>query len=121
MGDGRTLVRPLAVLLVLCAACLAFLRLADEVREGGTQRADERVLRSLRTPADPAVPIGPGWLLPAARDLTALGSVEVLLLVVLAVAGFLALARRWRHLAPDRPSCRRSCSRRARASRAGTP
>jgi len=99
MGNGRTLLRPLAVLLVLCAACLAFLKLADEVREGETQRVDERVLRSLRTPVDPAVPIGPAWLLPAARDLTALGSVEVLLLFVLAVAGFLALARLWWHLA----------------------
>jgi len=99
MGDGRTLLRPLVVLLVMCAACLAFLKLADEVREGETQRVDERVLRSLRTPADAAVPIGPAWLLPAARDLTALGSVEVLLLVVLAVAGFLVLAHRWRHLA----------------------
>jgi undecaprenyl-diphosphatase len=99
MGDGRTLIRPLAVLLVLCAACFVFLKLADEVREGETQRVDERVLRSLRTPADPAVPIGPTWLLPAARNLTALGSVPVLLLVVAAVAGFLALARRWWHLA----------------------
>jgi undecaprenyl-diphosphatase len=99
MGDGRTLLRPLVVLLMMCAACLAFLKLADEVREGETQRVDERVLRSLRTPADPAVPLGPAWLLPAAQDLTSLGSVEVLLLVVLAVAGFLSLAHRWRHLA----------------------
>jgi len=99
MGDGRTLLRPLAVLLVLCAACVVFLRVADQVREGETQRVDDRVLRSLRTPADPAVPIGPAWGLPAARNLTALGSVPVLVLVVLAVVGFLVLAHRWWHLA----------------------
>jgi undecaprenyl-diphosphatase len=99
MGGTRTLLRPLTVFLVVCAAAFAFLRLANEVREGETQSLDERVLRSLRTPADPAVPIGPAWLLPAAQSLTALGSVTVLLLVVLAVAGFLGLAHLWRNLA----------------------
>ncbi|HUM11499.1 MAG TPA: phosphatase PAP2 family protein [Myxococcaceae bacterium] len=98
MDERRTPLRPLAVLLVLCAAAFLFLKLAGEVREGETQRLDEWVLRSLRTPGDPAVPIGPAWLLPAARNLTALGSVAVLLLIVLAVTGFLALARLWRHL-----------------------
>ena len=89
----------MAVLLVLCAAAFLFIKLGDEVREGETQRIDEWVLRSLRRPGNPAVPIGPPWLAPAIRDLTSLGSVPVLLLVVLAVAGFLALARLWRHLA----------------------
>jgi len=98
MGGTRTLIRPLAVLFVACAAAFLFVKLADEVREGETQRMDAWVLRSLRTPADLAVPIGPAWLPPATRNLTALGSVPVLLLVVLAVAGFLALARLWRNL-----------------------
>src|SRR5262249_13968274 len=79
IGGTWTLLRPLTVFLVVCAAAFAFLKVASEVREGETQRLDERVLRSLRTPADPAIPIGPGWLLPAAQSLTALGSVAVLL------------------------------------------
>lgn len=99
MGRTRTLLRPLAVLLVLCAAGFAFMKLGGEVLEGETQRMDEWVLRSLRTPGNPAIPRGPSWLAPATRNLTALGSLPVLLLVVLAVAGFLALARLWRHLA----------------------
>jgi len=99
MDRTPTLLRPMTVGLVVCAASFAFVKVADEVREGETQRVDERVLRSLRTQADPAVPIGPSWLLPAAQNLTALGSVPVLVLVVLAVAGFLGLARLWRHLA----------------------
>ena len=99
MERKRSLLRPMTVALVVCAASFTFVQLADEVQEGETQRVDTRVLRSLRTRADPAVPVGPSWLLPAARDLTALGSLSVLLLVVLAVAGFLALARLWRHLA----------------------
>ena len=99
MGRTRTLLRPIAVLLALCAAGFAFLKLGDEVREGETQRMDEWVIRSLRTPGAPAVPLGPSWLPPVTRNVTALGSVPVLLLVVVAVAGFLALARLWRHLA----------------------
>ncbi len=99
MGGTRTLLRPMAVLLVLCAAAFVFVRLGDEVREGGTQRVDAWVLRALRTPGDAAVPLGPAWLPGATRDLTAMGSLPVLLLVVLAVAGFLALARLWRNLA----------------------
>ncbi len=99
MRRNPSLIRPLAVLLVLCAAAFLFIEIADEVREGETQRIDDSVLRSLRTPGNPAVPIGPPWLAAAVRDLTSLGSVSVLLLVVLAVAGFLALARLWRHVA----------------------
>lgn len=98
MGGTRTLLQPLAVLFALCAAAFLFLRLAGEVREGETQRVDEWVLRSLRTPGNLAVPIGPPWMPEATRNLTALGSLAVLLLVVLAVAGFLALVRRWWHL-----------------------
>ncbi|HVP62104.1 MAG TPA: phosphatase PAP2 family protein [Myxococcaceae bacterium] len=99
MGETRTLLRPIAVLLALCAVAFGFLELAGEVREGETQRMDEWVLRSFRTPGNLAVPRGPSWLPAAARNLTALGSFPVLLLVVLAVAGFLALARLWRTLA----------------------
>ncbi|HSP19502.1 MAG TPA: phosphatase PAP2 family protein [Myxococcaceae bacterium] len=98
MGGTRSLIRPLVVLLLVCAAAFLFVDLADDVREGQTQRMDEWVLRSLRTPGDLAVPIGPAWLPGATRNLTALGSVPVLLLVVVAVAGFLALARLWRNL-----------------------
>lgn len=98
MGRTPSLLRPMTVGLAVCTASYAFVKLADEVREGETQRLDAWVLRSLRTQANPAVPIGPSWLLPTAQNLTALGSVPVLVLAVLAVAGFLALARLWRHL-----------------------
>ena len=54
MGRNPSLIRPLAVLLVLCAAAFLFIEIADEVREGATQRIDDRVLRSLRTPGNPA-------------------------------------------------------------------
>jgi undecaprenyl-diphosphatase len=72
--------------------------LADEVLEGTTQQYDEWVLRRLRTPGDMSDPIGPEWLEDMWRDLTALGSVTVVTLVVLSCAGYLLMRRRYRTL-----------------------
>jgi undecaprenyl-diphosphatase len=58
------------------------------------QRFDERVLVWFRRPDDLAVPIGPSWLLGAARDLSALGSTTVLVFMIASVAGYLLLERR---------------------------
>jgi undecaprenyl-diphosphatase len=88
------LVLLLAVLAVV-AGTWGFIALADVVVEGRTQSFDESVLRSLRRPDNPALPIGPDWVAEAARDLTALGGVAVLLLATLAVAGFLFLDRKF--------------------------
>jgi undecaprenyl-diphosphatase len=95
-GDGLGL---LALLLGLLGVVLGFISLSDEVREKDTQHFDERVLLSLRRPDNPELARGPVWLAEVARDVTALGSVSVLALVVCAVGGFLVLVRRWRTLA----------------------
>jgi undecaprenyl-diphosphatase len=82
-----------ALLVVL--GILAFVFLLDEVREGGTTNFDNRVLRALRKPDDPSKLIGPHGMESVVRDITALGGVVVLLLVVGSVAGFLLLIRRY--------------------------
>src|SRR3954449_11165353 len=79
----------LAAVLIVVAGTLAFIKLTDEVKEGGTQRFDDWAIRSLRRADDPAVPIGPRWLHEAGRDVTALGGVTVLSLVTFAVVGYL--------------------------------
>ena len=67
------------VLLVVVAACLwAFVGLADEVVEGETHGFDTRLLLALRNPADPADPLGPGWVEELGRDVTALGGFGIL-------------------------------------------
>lgn len=84
-----------AALLVLASAGWAFLEVADEVGEGGTAALDRAVLLALREPPDGNEPVGPHWLEIAAADITALGSIAVLALVVLTVAGlFVAIRRR---------------------------
>ncbi len=77
------------------ASTWAFLALAGLVAEGQTRRFDERLLLALRVPGDASRPIGPEWMPEAARDITALGSTDVLWLATAAVAGFLALDRRY--------------------------
>lgn len=87
--------------LVFVAALLAvlgilgFVLLLDEVREGGTMNFDTRILRSLRQANDPRKLVGPEWVQSMVRDITALGGVVVLAMVVISVAGFLLLVRRY--------------------------
>jgi len=81
--------------LAVVASTWGFVALASEVAEGHTKGFDDRLLMALRTPGDPARPIGPDWMPEVARDLTALGSTDILWLATLAVVGFLALDRRY--------------------------
>ncbi len=89
----RTDAFTLAAIVVTIIAAWCFLEVADEVTEGETQRLDEWVVRSLRHASDPSNPIGPSWLEEAFRDLTALGGITVLVLVIGAAAGYLWICR----------------------------
>lgn len=87
-----------AVLIALLLAALAlwgFVEIADEVLEGEALKLDERIVLSLRRANDPGTPIGPQWLNDAALEVTALGSIAVLTLVVLGVLGYLGIRRLW--------------------------
>jgi undecaprenyl-diphosphatase len=87
----------LFVLLAVLAGVVGlwvYLALADEVREGGTQSLDERILLALRRPDNLAEPVGPPWLHEAGRDVTALGGITVLTLLTAVVIGFLIICRR---------------------------
>lgn len=69
----------------------AFVQVADEVMEGDTQALDQHVLLSLRDPLNHAVGVGPSWLEPAMKDVSALGGVAVLTLMILCISGALLL------------------------------
>jgi undecaprenyl-diphosphatase len=77
--------------LTVVAGTWGFIALADVVLEGRTQSIDEAVIRALRRPDDPALPIGPDWLSEVGRDMTAVGGVAALMLVTLTVTGYLLL------------------------------
>ena len=59
-----------------------------------TNAFDRLILLGMRQRGDLGDPVGPWWLEEMARDLTALGSVGVLLLTTVGVLGYLVLARR---------------------------
>ncbi len=87
--------RILVPLALAAGAAWAFIAIAGEVMEGETHAFDEAVILAFRVPGDPADPLGAPWFEDAVRDVTALGSAPVLVIAVLAVVGFLALARSW--------------------------
>src|SRR5262245_24574649 len=73
---------------------LGFAMLGAAVAGGEPRAFDRRILLAMRSATDPSAPIGPVWFQEMVRDFTAIGSTGVLLLVVLMVAGFLAMTRR---------------------------
>jgi undecaprenyl-diphosphatase len=75
-------------------ALLAFLQIADEVREGETGGFDAAILLALRNPADTADPIGPWWIETMFLDITSLGSTTVLTLTTLGALGYLLVKRK---------------------------
>ncbi|MGH6894140.1 MAG: phosphatase PAP2 family protein [Dongiaceae bacterium] len=88
--------RVLIPIILLAVMAWVFIALAGEVMEGETRAIDEAIILSFRVPGDPSDPIGPPWAEEAVRDITALGSAPALVIAVLAVVGFLALAKAWR-------------------------
>jgi len=91
--DRIPLIEPvvLAALAISTAALWGFIKIADEVLEGGTQSFDRWAVRALRNPGDAADPIGPPWVEETARDATALGGVGWLAFTVGVVAVYLWL------------------------------
>ena len=93
--EGRLEVLVLTGILLAVAGLWIFGVVAAKVMEGDTQRFDDRILLALRTPGDLAVPIGPGWTVQVARDLTAFGGPVGLGIITGVVAGYLWLQRRF--------------------------
>jgi undecaprenyl-diphosphatase len=86
-----------ALIAILAIACLlfAFGVIAQNVIAGTSLAFDQKVVLALRDPGNPSAPVGPAWAQEAARDLTSLGSIIVLLIVTCAVAIYLFLARQY--------------------------
>ena len=81
-------------LLAIAALLFVFGFVALDVATRKPSGFDHCVILALRRSAKEPVPIGPPWLQEAARDVTSLGSIIVLLIITFAVAGYLFLARK---------------------------
>jgi len=71
--------------LAIAGALWAVVALAEVARAGAPHDFDTAILLAFRQPGHPDMPIGPAWLEGAVRDVTALGSTVVLMLIVTAV------------------------------------
>jgi undecaprenyl-diphosphatase len=92
----RQLSRDFLLLLGVFLTVLAvwsFLELAEAIHSNALMELDEQILLALREPGALSNPVGPRWLVEAVRDISALGSITTVLLVALAVAGYLVLSR----------------------------
>jgi undecaprenyl-diphosphatase len=85
-----------APIYLLAIACLlfAFGLVAQVVVEGKSSAFDRAIILAFREPGNLSAPIGPAWVEEAARDVTSLGSIAVLVIITAAVAGYLFLARK---------------------------
>lgn len=95
---NRSLLKRVPVVLALIVAVCGFLfiRISREMLEGETLQFDKSILLSLRHQSNLAVPIGPHWLLPAAQDFSALGSVTLVTLLTVVAVGYFIVACRLR-------------------------
>lgn len=87
----------LAILLaiaVVAGGIWGFIEIADEVLEGNTRALEERLILSLRNPADLSDPIGEKWLEESMRDYTAMGGGSVLIYLTLGLVGYLLLSNK---------------------------
>lgn len=75
---------------------LLFAAIAAAVSLNATAPFDRSVLLLLRDPANISRPIGPEWLFETMRDFTSLGSIAVLVLFTVVIAGYWLLVGRRR-------------------------
>lgn len=68
---------------------------AEEVMEGDTHAIDTQLIGLLRAHGDMANPIGPHWIEEIMRDVSALGGIAVLTLVILGTVIYLLMQRRY--------------------------
>jgi undecaprenyl-diphosphatase len=80
--------------LAIAGALWAFMELAEVARDSAPHAFDTAILLAFRQPGHPDLPIGPAWLEGAVRDITALGSTSVLVLIVAAAVVYFFLIRR---------------------------
>jgi undecaprenyl-diphosphatase len=84
----------LTTLVAIAVLLSLFGFIAHQVAGGKPTALDRCVTLALRSSADPARPIGPAWVQEAARDLTSLGSIIVVVIATVAVAGYLFLTHK---------------------------
>lgn len=93
MKAGRLSRLPAVMLAVAAFSVIAFLYIAHEVGEASFEQLDASLLLALRNPLDLNDPVGPPWFAETVLEVTALGGYPLILIIMIAVIGFLCVAR----------------------------
>ncbi|MDG4884349.1 phosphatase PAP2 family protein [Mesorhizobium sp. WSM4884] len=80
--------------LVIAGGLWGLVELMEVARSTSPHAFDTEILLAVRHAGQPDSPIGPPWLQGAMRDITALGSTTVLVLITTAAIGYFLLIRR---------------------------
>lgn len=83
---------------LLLTAAVLFCLISILVISGNTLYIDNLILLSFRKAANTSIPIGPDWLLDFMRDISALGSVTVVIVITVLASGFLIIKKRYQIL-----------------------
>jgi undecaprenyl-diphosphatase len=81
--------------MTVCLGAWVFLAVAGWVAHESSRQVEEHWMRAFRNPADPADLLGPWWVEELARDISALGSAVVVIMLSMFVTGLLLLRRYW--------------------------
>lgn len=91
---GRIELPILIACVIVAGGFYGFVELMEVARNATPHDFDTSILLALRVAGDPSTPIGPPWLQEAVRDITALGSMSVLVFICVSVVLYLFIARR---------------------------
>jgi undecaprenyl-diphosphatase len=83
---------------LLLTAAVLFCLISILVVSGKTIYIDNLILLSFRNAANTSIPIGPYWLLDFMRDVSALGSVSVAIVITVIASGFLIIKKGYKTL-----------------------
>lgn len=79
----------------LFSSIIAFIIIAFLVADGKTNNFDDRILLGLRSPLNRGVPVGPSWLMDNFRDVTALGSTVVVIIISVITSAYLIIEKKY--------------------------
>ena len=92
----RTELSVLLAGVIVAGGMWGFIEMAEVARDTTAHAFDTEILLAFREAGRPDDPLGPLWLEEAVRDITALGSMIVLVLVTAAAIFYLLLISKWR-------------------------
>ena len=96
MRSAGNTIKPLLAFAILGATTWGFIVVTRHVMDGTFQGWDDRILQAMRDSDETSSPRGPLVIEHAARDLTAMGSMTVIMIMTGAMTGFFFLVHRRR-------------------------